>query len=70
MVASLDCSGAFDNIAFASAQRALARNDIPAGITAWYMHLLENRNITSDLYRTPRTIRPTMGSPQGGVLSP
>ena len=37
---------------------------------SWYMHLLENRIVTSDLYGTPCTFNPTMGSPQGWVLSP
>ena len=70
MAASLDCSGAFDNVTFDSSKRALTRHRLPPGITSWYVHLLENRRVTSDLYGSARTISPTMGTPQGGVLSP
>ena len=70
MAASLDCSGAFDNVTFDSSKRALTRHRLPPGITSWYIHLLENRRVTSDLYGSARTISPTMGTPQGGVLSP
>ena len=66
MAASLDCTGAFDNVTFESARLALTRHGVSPGITSWYMHLLENRTVTSDLYGTPCTFNPTMGSPKGG----
>ena len=70
MAASLDCSGAFDNVTFDSSKRALTRHRLPPGITSWYIHLLENRRVTSELYGTPRTISPTVGTPQGGGSLP
>ena len=70
LVVSLDCTGAFDRIRYTSAERAMVAKNIPENIIKWYNNLLRNRSITADIQGTKKTIRPTQGSPQGGVLSP
>jgi len=70
MAVSLDCSGAFDCIKFDSASAALRRHGAPEAVVEWYDKVLKFRNVTADLQGVSKTITPTRGSPQGGVLSP
>ncbi len=70
LAVSLDCSGAFDRIKFASADKAMALHDIPTGIRAMYSHMLECREVTAELQGEKCVRNPRRGSPQGGVLSP
>ena len=70
LAVSLDCSGAFDNIKFDSAKRAMKRKNIPAEAVEWYDNLLRNRCVASELQGESNMRIPTRGSPQGGVLSP
>ena len=70
LVVSLDCSGAFDRIKFNSANEALERVGAPDLIRRWYNEVLKKRRVTADLQGTIKAIIPTMGSPQGGILSP
>ena len=70
LVVSLDCSGAFDCIKFDSAIEAMVGKNIPTDITSWYDVMLRNRRVTAELQGTSKTITPTQGSPQGGILSP
>ena len=39
-------------------------------IRGWYSYLLAHRSVKADLQGISSKIRPTRGSPQGGVLSP
>ena len=70
LVVSLDCSGAFNQIMFSSAKEALYASGSPPMITSWYDQVLTGRLVTVDLQGTHNTIIPTMGSQQGGILSP
>ena len=70
LAVSLDCSGAFDNISFDSARRAMLEKGIDVPIINWYDKVLRTRKVTADLQGVRKTIIPTRGSPQGGVLSP
>jgi hypothetical protein len=70
LAVSLDCSGAFDKIKFTSAVEAMEKFGIPAIIRNWYDSVLKNRIITADIQGVKKSIKPTKGSPQGGVLSP
>ena len=70
LLVSLDCSGAFDNLTYESAVRALRESGVSETLVKWYHNLLNNRTVDSELYGLGRTIRPSRGSPQGGVLSP
>ncbi len=67
---SLDCSGAFDCIKFDAAERCMKTKGIPDNIICWYKHLLQGRQVTTELQGIRRQVRPARGSPQGGVLSP
>ena len=42
---------------------------VPEAIIAWYDYYLKNRHVSLTLGGTSKTIQPTRGSPQGGVLS-
>ena len=70
LAVSLDCSGAFDKIKFDSAKNAMRRLGIDENIIIWYDSMLRNRRVTADVQGCSMTIKPTQGSPQGGVLSP
>ena len=70
LAVSLDCSGAFDRIKFASANIAMQHRQIPPGIRNLYMKILESRTVTANLQGEEIIRRPKRGSPQGGVLSP
>ena len=69
LVVSLDCSGAFNRIKF-SAKEALDAAGAPAMIAGWYNKVLTDRLVSADLQGAHNTIIPTMGSPQGRILSP
>ncbi len=70
LMVSLDCSGAFDCIRFSSARKALENHGVPGAIVTWYENILRARQVSADLQGTKKTITPTQGSPQGGILSP
>ncbi len=70
LAVSLDCSGAFDNIRFDSARRAMEQKGVDPSIISWYDNMLRGREVTAELQGEKKTFRPTRGSPQGGVLSP
>ena len=70
LVVSLDCSGAFSEISFDSAARAMEKKGIPETIVRWYDKILKERRIEAELQGTKAAIKPKKGSPQGGVLSP
>ncbi len=70
LAVSLDCSGAFDRIEFASANRAMERKKIPPGIISMYNDMLTNRSVRAELQGESCVRNPRRGSPQGGVLSP
>ena len=70
LLVSLDCSGAFDNLSYDSSVQALMAAGVSPRITKWYRSLLANRKVDSEMYGQTRTIFPTRGNPQGGVLSP
>jgi ribonuclease HI len=70
LVVSLDCSGAFSEISFDSAARAMEEKGIPETIVRWYDRILKERRVEADLQGTKNVRRPKKGSPQGGVLSP
>ena len=70
LVVSLDCTGAFDRIKFIAALMAMNNNNVNPLIVAWYDYLLRNREVKADVQGASLTVKPTQGSPEGGVLSP
>ncbi len=70
LAVSLDCSGAFDNIRFEAARRCMETQKIPYNIIRWYGNLLKSRSVLAQVQGLEKTIKPSRGSPQGGVLSP
>ena len=66
----MDCSGAFDWVSFHSMREALETHKTPRTIVAWYDFLLKNRRVKVNIQGEERTITPSRGSPQGGILSP
>ncbi len=70
LVVSLNCPGAFDHIKISSAREALDAAVSPPMIAGWYNKVLTGRLVSADLQGAYNTIIPTMGSPQGGILSP
>ena len=71
LVVSLDCSGAFNRIIFSSVKEALDAAGVPAMSAGWYNKVLSTGHLVSaDLQGAHNTIIQTMGSPQGGILSP
>ncbi len=70
LAVSLDCSGAFDNIRFEAARRCMETQKIPYNIIRWYGNLLKSRSVQAQVQGLEKTIKPSRGSPQGGVLSP
>ena len=65
-IVSLDCSGAFDNLTFASSMRALDNFGVSPYIKNWYKQLLSGRQVDSEMFGEKLTVYPTRGSPQGG----
>ncbi len=70
LAVSLDCSGAFDSIHFEAASRCMKNSGIPKNIIQWYDKLLKGRCVSAKIQGLSRRVRPSRGSPQGGVLSP
>jgi len=70
LMASLDCSGAFDNIDLDSAKRVMSNMGIDTNIIRWFDCLLRHRLISAELQGEVVQVVPTRGTPQGGVLSP
>ena len=70
LAVGLDCSGAFDRIKFTSARQALLDHGVAEAVVEWYDAVLQSRQVKADLQGVEQTIRPTQGSPQGGILSP
>ncbi len=66
---SLNFSGAFDHKKFSSAKEALDAAGLLPMITGWYNKVLTGRLVLEDLQGANNKIIPTMGSPQGGILS-
>ena len=48
----------------------MGRFDIEENIIEWYDSMLKSRRVTAEVQGCSMTIKPTQGSPQGGVLSP
>ena len=69
LVVFLDCAGAFDNLSFRAAEKALKRKKIKPLITKWYLNYLRNRTSTVELKGLAREILIETGCPQGGILS-
>ena len=66
----LDIAGAFDNISFSSIYAALRRQKVEVCITNWYMYLLRNRVITTEIKNNKGRCYPINGVPQGDCLAP
>ena len=66
----LDISGAFDNLALASAIAGLKTKGVAENICKWYKFYLHNRKATASVAGCERSIVLKKGMPQGGVLSP
>ena len=66
----LDIEGAFDRIPFKQIRKAMKRFNLPPDVIEWYDHLVRNRIIFSELLGEKIWRVPSMGTPQGGVLSP
>ncbi len=48
----------------------MAEKGVPNNILTWYVNLLKNRQVCAEVQGKSVEIRPSRGSPQGGVLSP
>ncbi len=70
LAVSLDCSGAFDTISFASAKQAMERLKIPPCLVRWYDGVLRGRHVKAELQGCTQSIKPGKGSPQGGGFCP
>ncbi|CAB4045425.1 Hypothetical predicted protein, partial [Paramuricea clavata] len=70
LAVSLDCTGAFSEVRYESAVAAMKNFNIPEGLVVWYETLLRQRMVEANLQGVRARISPSMGSPQGGVLSP
>ena len=60
----------FDNIDFDGALAGMASLGVEPAISAWYDSLLRGRLVRATVHGITKSVRPTRGSPQGGVLSP
>lgn len=69
MAIFLDCAGAFDNLSFAAAARALKIKKVNKTIATWYNNYLQNRVSSVELNGITREISIKSGCPQGGILS-
>jgi len=70
LAVSLDCSGAFDNINFDSAEKSLIDLGVRTEVVQWYSNLLRHRKVFTKVKDVIAYVLPKRGSPQGGVLSP
>ena len=66
----LDIKGAFDNIAFDSIYEAFKKFGVEKSITNWYIYLLRNRTIFTELKGSSAKCYPVNGVPQGDILAP
>ena len=66
----LDIQGAFDNVRFEAILQGMQEKGINQEIISWYQHYLHNRSIEVKYKGVSLTRAPSMGTPQGGVLSP
>ena len=65
----LDVAGAFDNLSFDAADKALKSKKVNEQIRKWYLGYLKNRTSIIDLKNVSREIAIKTGCPQGGILS-
>ncbi len=70
LVVSVECSVGFDRVKFFSAEEARVSQVFATALTSWYNTVLTSHLVSADLQGTNEAIIPTMGSPQGGILSP
>ena len=61
--------GAFDNLSFSAAKKALKAKGVDKTIRKWYLDYLCNRTSIVDLKGVIRQIEIEMGTPQGGIIS-
>ena len=66
----LDIQGAFDNVIPARVIEGLARRGVPPKHVAWYKHYLYGRRMSTEYKGVSIQRHLTLGTPQGGVLSP
>jgi ribonuclease HI len=66
----LDIQGAFDNIKPSSITAGMQDKRMDGSIIKWYSHYLRNRAVEVTYKGVTSTRRLTLGTPQGGVLSP
>jgi ribonuclease HI len=70
MAVFLDIQGAFDNVPTTAIIKCLKDRGMPETFIKWYSHLLESRVATIDHMGVKAARSLTVGTPQGGVLSP
>ena len=66
----LDIQGAFDNVKPESIVEGMRTKNIDSAMIKWYQHYLLNRQIEVDYEGVRMERKLTLGTPQGGVLSP
>ena len=69
LVLSIDIMGAFDNLSTQTIHDVLVDNNYLPIMIRWYMNFKKNRNSIAEVLGIIKSIRPTCGTPQGGVLS-
>ncbi len=69
LVVRLEYSVGFDRVKFFSAKEVLCQSGFATALTSWYNTVLTGHLVSTDLQGANETIIPTMGSPQGGILS-
>ena len=66
----LDIQGAFDNVPTTGVIQAMRNKGLPPLFLKWYTFLLRSRSFSIHTGGVKLRRKPTMGTPQGGVLSP
>jgi hypothetical protein len=66
----LDIAGAFNNLTFNAATKAMRKRGLPNNIITWYSHFLHNQESTMELGDSRFSRKLVVGAPQGGVMSP
>ena len=66
----LDVKGAFDRVQELDMLEGLMAKETNINIVRWYKHCLRSRYVTATYKGVSTTLRPTRGTPQGGVISP
>ena len=66
----LDIQGAFDNVIPSRVLDGLASRGVPPPYIRWYQHYLLGRSMSTEHRGVSVQRRLTLGTPQGGVLSP